>query len=74
MTLPSALLLVACLAAVLAVGWVIFGEVRQMYAPTSAEQFLHSYVKREIHKAQIGAANAEQWAVDLVKKCERIFP
>lgn len=73
MTLSAALLLIACLSAVLAVGWVVCAEVRQMSKPTSAEQFLHNYVKRELTKAQNGAVNAEQWAKDLVAKTEELF-
>lgn len=70
MSIAGALLLIGILIVALIIGLMLYREVKPA---TDAEQFMQSYVKREIYKAQHGAANAEQWAVDLVNKTERFF-
>ncbi len=71
MSLTGALLLVFAAAALLLISLFFNGAFDKQ--STSAEQFLESYVKRELKKAQAGAINAEQWAKELVAKAEKHF-
>lgn len=74
MSLTLLIAAVVCMVVVLA--WLFSGErndpmaTLESAAERDAREF-KAYVTAELHKAQTGAANAEKWAVQLVKAWEK---
>ncbi len=66
-------LIVAVVAVILIISWLVYHEVDAEPPESAAHKFLDNYVAQEVRKARAGADNADQWAKDLVKKIEGYF-
>lgn len=67
------ILFVVLVALILGAEIVHKSEPLKIFTPAAdpTEQEFTEYVARELHKAQVGAANAEEWALALVSEWRR---